>query len=80
MQVKNITIVVRGTKGEIMRGVFDADGNCLSGDERVLSALTHTEPKAEDEQTDDVTDAGSDDNGAGDTDYGSSDDDTSTGE
>ena len=31
MQIQNITIVVRGTKGEVMKGVFDLEGNCISG-------------------------------------------------
>jgi hypothetical protein len=37
MEVKNITIVVRGTKGEAMKGIFDAEGNCVSGDPSVAS-------------------------------------------
>lgn len=32
MKIQNITIVVRGTMGEVKKGVFDIEGKCLSGD------------------------------------------------
>jgi hypothetical protein len=41
MKIQNVTIVVRGTKGELLKGVLDAQGELISGDARVqnLSAL-----------------------------------------
>jgi hypothetical protein len=32
MQIKTITLIVLGTKGEFKKGVFDIEGNHISGD------------------------------------------------
>ncbi len=45
MKIQNITMVVRGTKGEVMKAVFDIEGNCLSGsaDIKDVIAQAHDE-------------------------------------
>ena len=32
MEIKNVTIVARGTKGQVSRGIFDPSGKCIGGD------------------------------------------------
>lgn len=36
MEISNVTIVVRGTKGEVKKAIFDADGTLMQGDMSVL--------------------------------------------
>ena len=58
MQIQNITIVLRGTKGEVMKGVYDIEGNCISGSAEVKDVMqsaieAHLHGAVEDESTDD---------------------------
>ena len=59
MKIQNITMVVRGTKGEVMKGVFDIDGNCISGSADIKDVIAkaydeHMDAKANEAKADEA--------------------------
>jgi hypothetical protein len=46
MDIAQVTVVVRTTSGQTHKAVFDAKGNCLSGDADILEAVAKATKKA----------------------------------
>ena len=63
MQIQNITIVVRGSKGEVMKGVFDLEGNCLSGSADIKDVISQAHAALSDIHVDEAEGGDSDDGG-----------------
>ena len=63
MKIQNITIVLRGTKGEAMKGVFDLDGNCISGSAEVRELMQSAIEEHVHGAADDAGDDAGDDSG-----------------
>jgi hypothetical protein len=60
MEIKNVTIVARGTNGQVMRAVFDVEGKIIDGDDR-LKGLLNEQIGAKIAWVDPATNGGNDD-------------------